>query len=76
MWIWFWLLFVIIVFAMPLGYGWGYRGWGAPYPSYYRRRRPTVARDVTYEDSWGWVADVVWLAFFVGVVWLIVALVV
>ncbi len=42
-WFWLWMLFVFAFLLLPLGYGWGYRGWGAPYPSYYARRRPGAA---------------------------------
>lgn len=36
-WFWWWLTFVVLLLLIPLAYGWGYRGWGAPYPSYYTR---------------------------------------
>lgn len=45
LWIYWWLLFVLLILVLPLGYGWGYRGWGAPYPTYYRRRRTAVGAD-------------------------------
>lgn len=37
-WFWLWLVFVIVLLVIPLTYGWALRGWGPPYPSYYRRR--------------------------------------
>lgn len=37
-WWWAWIAFVFIVLLMPLSVGWGQRGWGPPYPTYYRRR--------------------------------------
>jgi len=38
-WWWAWVALTIIVLAIPLSLGWGRRGWGPPYPSYYRRWR-------------------------------------
>ncbi len=90
MWVWLWFLFIVVLFLIPLGYGWGYRGWGFPYPSYYgRRRRPreagrygSASESVTepvsepIREGWGVLADIIWLALFIGIVWLIVALIV
>lgn len=72
MWLAWWFLFVLVLAALPTGYG-RYRGWGTPYPYYYRRRR---SADVEYRDSWGVIADVVWVALFVAVLWLALAIVV
>lgn len=37
-WWWAWVAFVFFLLVLPWGYGWGRRGWGPPYPRYYRRR--------------------------------------
>ncbi len=37
-WWWAWIVFIIVVLLLPLSWGWGRRGWGPPYPTYYRRR--------------------------------------
>jgi len=84
-WWWVWLAFLIFFLLLPLGYGWGYRGWGPPYPTYYRRRRTRtgavveerVVADrpvVVDEDTSGWgvLADVLWLVFAVAVIWWLV----
>ena len=68
MWWLFWLLFLLLFLVVPLGYGGGYRGWGAPRPYYYRRR---ASADYY---AWSWLADLVWLAFLVLIVWLLIAL--
>ena len=86
-WFWWWLLFVVLLLVIPLSYGWGYRGWGAPYPSYYQRRRtPTGARavdpdTVVVEDpdaeeaaAWGVLADILWVLAIVALVWLVLGL--
>lgn len=44
-WWWAWIAFVFFFVFLPLSVGWGRRGWGPPYPSYYRRR--TYARGRT-----------------------------
>ncbi len=88
-WFWFWMIFVFIFLLLPFGYGFGYRRLGAPYPSYYARRRtlrsttvPAVEADrerravQTQEaDSatWGILGDVVWIALVIAVGWLVVA---
>ena len=77
-WWWAWLLFMIVLVALPAGYGWGYRGWGPPYPRDPRVRRggamlsppPDEASDV----GWGMAAVWLWIAFFLGVVWLLAGL--
>jgi len=89
MWFWMWLAFVFFLVVFPLSYGWGYRGWGPPYPSYYRRRR--LGRAVAVSDppaetrpvpgggadttGWGWAADVVCTLLVVAGVWLVLAVV-
>lgn len=86
-WFWIWLLFLVVFLLLPVGYGWGYRGWGPPYPSYYRRRRTRrgdiveepVYREqaVAVEDEpsgWGILADVLWIVFTVAVIWWFAAL--
>ncbi|MGY2079905.1 hypothetical protein [Modestobacter sp. SYSU DS0657] len=86
LWLWLWFLFVVLLFLIPLAYGWGYRGWGAPYPSYYRARRhgatsadaavdPAEDPTLVEERSWGLLADVLWVVLVVAMVWLVVALV-
>ena len=65
---WLWLLFMIFL-LIPTGYGWGYRGWGPPYPSYYRRRRAFAPTHPS--AGWGWIADALWICFLVELVWLI-----
>ncbi|MBW3667802.1 MAG: hypothetical protein KY443_01200 [Actinobacteria bacterium] len=72
-WFWWWVLFLVVLFLLPLGYGVGYRRWGAPYPSYYRRR--LLQRDASYAetDDWGVLGDVVWIAFVFALVWLFFA---
>jgi hypothetical protein len=47
-WLWWWVLFVLVLFLVPVGYGWGYRGWGPPYPYFYRRGRPRAMRPPSY----------------------------
>lgn len=85
LWFWWWLLFVFLLLIIPLSYGWGYRGWGAPYPTYYRRRR-TASGDTVVEpaadpeavaeeeSTWGVFADVLWVLLIVALVWLVLAL--
>jgi hypothetical protein len=68
-WSWWWLWALFMVFLLiPTGYGWGYRGWGPPYPSYYRQRRGFAATHPS--AAWGWFADVLWICFAVELVWL------
>jgi len=78
-----WLLCVafMFLFLVPtISYGWGFRGWGPPYPSYIQRRRallaPALLARTTSDSSdsivfdhraWGWVGDLVWVVFIVGV---------
>jgi hypothetical protein len=38
-WWWFWLALIFVFLFLPLSWGWSQRDRGAPYPSYYRRRR-------------------------------------
>lgn len=40
-WWWAWVWFVILLLILPWAYGWRRRGWGPPYPTYYRRRTYT-----------------------------------
>ncbi len=73
-WWWFWFAFMFLFLVTPIGYGWGYRGWGAPYPRYFQRRRgdqggAVVRSTATNAESWGWAGDFVWLILFVGAVW-------
>lgn len=82
-WFWLWILFVFIFLLIPVGYGWGYRGWGRPYPTYYRSRRAGTAGTPAYDErrvdvadeetSWGILADVVWIGFAIAVIWLLLA---
>ena len=67
-----WLLFVLLLVLAPLGYGWGHRGWGPPRPRVLRRRAAAVPADV---QTWGVLADLVWIAMLVAVGWVVVALV-
>jgi hypothetical protein len=78
-WVLWWMIFMLLFFATPIGYGWGYRKWGAPYPRYIQRRRGQKASadgnstDFDHE-SWRWGGDLVWLAFLIGVIWLVTVL--
>lgn len=70
MW-WFWMVLGLLL-VLPLGYGWGYRGWGAPYPSYFQRRRMQLATSGGAPSrvdhlAWGWGGDVVWLVILMDV---------
>lgn len=86
LWFWLWLLFVAVLLLIPLGWGWGSRGWGPPYPSYYRHRRraahpqPTSDRTagpvVRDQGGWGALDDVLWLIGAVAVLWLLLGLLV
>ncbi|HZT64467.1 MAG TPA: hypothetical protein VFA11_01630 [Acidimicrobiales bacterium] len=87
-WWWIWLAFVFFLLVLPLSYGAGYRRWGIPYPTYYSRRR--LRRPVTSgvadatadgpavrpteEPAWGWIGDLVWLAFVIAVIWFLVSI--
>jgi hypothetical protein len=67
MW-WFWVALALVVF-LPTGYGWGYRGWGAPYPSYFQRRRmqyaaSSGARPGFDHLAWGRGGDLIWALIF------------
>lgn len=72
-----WLLWVgfMFLFLVPtISYGWGYRRWGPPYPRYVQRRRALLApatsdSPVFNHRAWGWVGDLVWVVFVVGVLW-------
>ena len=80
LWFWLWIAFVILVLLLPLTYGLA-RGWGPPYPSYYRRarlrRRPGQPLDPAADaPAWGVVADVLWVFLVLALVWLVVALLV
>lgn len=61
-----------VLFALPLGYATRYRRWGTLYLHYYRRRR---AADLEYEDSWGVLADGMWVTRLIAIVWFVLALV-
>lgn len=77
-WFWLWLLFVAVLLLLPLAYGWGYRGWGPPYPSFYRRRElPTREASSTPEaiGNWGMGANLFWAAVAVAIVWVLLAFV-
>jgi hypothetical protein len=37
-WWWGFLAFILVFLFLPLMFGWSNRGWGPPYPTYYRRR--------------------------------------
>lgn len=84
LWFWLWLLFVAVLLLVPLGWGWGSRGWGPPYPSYYRHRRraarPQPSRGQptgsTVPDGSGWGAldNMLWLFAGVALLWLLVGL--
>ncbi len=74
-----WFVFVLVFFLSPVGYGWGYRRWGPPYPRYIQRRRGQRAAAMGGSASfdhhaWGWGGDLVWMAFFIGLFWVVVAL--
>jgi hypothetical protein len=67
------LMFVFVV--PPVGYGWGYRGWGAPYPRYFQRRRAQQALvnggSTSFDHhAWGWGGDALWIMV---VVWILCA---
>ena len=71
MW-WFWIVLALVVF-LPMGYGWGYRGWGAPYPSYYQRRRMEYATRSGAPSgfdhlAWGRAGDFIWALIFCDIV--------
>lgn len=70
-----WMGFVFVFLLSPVGYGWGYRGWGPPYPRYLQRRRSqraaTSASTGFDHHAWSWGGDFVWVAMFVGLVWLV-----
>lgn len=80
-----WMSFVLVFLLMPVGYGWGYRGWGPPYPAYYRSRRQGVtvpaggryteaqAVETTEPETWGVLADMVWIVSVIAVGWLLFA---
>lgn len=86
LWFLLWLLFVVFLLVLPLGYGWGYRGWGPPYPSYYRRRRAAAAADPAVDPgadtsveeaaAWGALDELLWVVVAVAILWLLVGLVV
>lgn len=78
-WWWLWLVFVVSLLVVPLGYGWGVRGWGPPYPSYWRRRAaagggpppPEMAQTPpVMQDGWGVGADLLWAVLIFAVIWL------
>lgn len=77
-WFWLWIVFVVVLFLLPLGYGWGYRGWGPPFPSFYRKRK-IPSREGSPErelnGGWGWGADFVWLALVIAVLWILLTFV-
>jgi hypothetical protein len=75
-WWWLWMIFMFFFFVTPVGYGWGYRRWGPPYPRYIQRRRSRRAGDIPDSapfdhHAWGWGGDFVWLAFFIGMLWVV-----
>lgn len=90
LWFWLWSMFVLFLLVLPLGYGWGYRGWGPPYPSYYRRRRsmaaagapadravdPAVDPAVHEASAWGALDDVLWVIAVIALLWLLIGLLV
>jgi hypothetical protein len=74
-----WFVLMLLLFASPTAYGWGYRGWGPPYPRYVQRRRSrhlaaNGAPGPFKHESWGWGGDLVWMVFFIGVFWVVMAL--
>ena len=69
-----WIAFMFLFLVPTISYGWGYRGWGPPYPRYIQRRRALVAPAtsdsiVFNHTAWGWVGDLIWVVFIVGVLW-------
>jgi len=77
-WWWIWMVFMVFVLIPPVSYGWGYRGWGPPYPRYIQRRRSErlTARGVAApfkHESWGWGGDAVWMLSFIGLLWVLTA---
>ena len=73
-WWWLWIVFIVLFALMPIGYGWGYRGWGAPYPRFYQRRRHArYANDTSRagfnHHAWGWGGDFIWLMVMVAIIW-------
>jgi hypothetical protein len=73
------MVFMLFLCVSPVSYGWGYRGWGPPYPRYLQRRRTdrlssSGSAGPFKHESWGVFGDVVWVAFFVGVLWFVTAL--
>ncbi len=83
-WWWLWLVFVVLLLVVPLGYGWGIRGWGPPYPSYWRRRAAAggppvpsqgMAQTPPVADGWGVGADLLWIVLLFAVLWFVVAIV-
>jgi len=77
-WFWLWILAVVLLLLMPLVYGWGYRGWGKPYPSFYRRKvLPTREASSTPEalgaPCYG--AAIFWIALALAVTFFILAFV-
>ncbi len=90
MWPVFWLFLLLLFLFVPLGYGMGVRRWGPPYPTYYQRRRDgrvgavapgsgaspaPAAEEGASKSSWGWIADLIWLAALLVVVWIVIAVV-
>lgn len=50
-WWWAWIVFIVVVLFLPWSYGWGRRGWGPPYPTYYRRRTYARGASATAEPG-------------------------
>ena len=72
-WSW-WMIFMVLFLVAPIGYGWGYRGWGAPYPRYFQRRRgeraaANVGSAPFDHHAWAWGGDLVWVALLIGLLW-------
>jgi hypothetical protein len=74
-----WMVFMFFLLVSPVGYGWGYRGWGPPYPTYLQRRRSqqlaaSGANGPYSHESWGFGGDLLWMVFFFGLAWVVIAL--
>jgi len=74
-----WMIFMFFLLVSPVGYGWGYRGWGPPYPTYLQRRRSqqlaaSGANGPYSHESWGFGGDLLWMIFFFGLLWVVIAL--
>jgi len=75
-WFWFWLLFVTVLLLLPLAYGWGYRGWGSPFPSFYRRKQLPTREASSRPEALGnpiMGASLFWITLAVAIIWFLLA---